>query len=165
MRESTDASARYRDNIWGLRGVASVLEQVWVVVRDKQTRDEDTAHVEDEDTVEDTANGLSDVPSRALRLRSSDRDEFHTLERERCLDEDAQHTEETTKANLIRRDQGRLCKGTWILPISEPKTIAIRSSSEVNDNTGDDKTSDQGDCRLEIRMEGPWARMRVLTYF
>ena len=86
--------------------------------------------------------------------------EFHALKAEGSLYDDRQDGQESVGANVV--DQSSTCDGTGIVPVLESPSCPVRSTTEGNDETGNDKHNNQGDwkkwniisdiCRL-VRME------------
>ena len=74
-------------------------------------------------------------------------DKLHTLEGECSIDQHGQEREEATEANFVCRHEGGLCHYTGVLPVAEANAFVVRSSSKVDNETRDDKTGNQQNCR------------------
>lgn len=104
-------------------------EQVLVVEWNKHAEEESTEDIEEEDTPEDTLDGLWDVLARVLSLTGSTGDRLDTTEGEGSVDEGGEETEEAafvagTKV-LVHR--------TGVLPVSESDAVMGRAATEVDD--------------------------------
>ena len=57
-RKCVDASTADRNDVGRLRGSATTVEQIGIIVRNEHAGDEDTEDVENDDTPENAADGL-----------------------------------------------------------------------------------------------------------
>lgn len=187
VREHPDARALHRDDVRRVCCVACVGEQAGVVIRDKHACDENPedlkserarrsvrahncevycmgTYVEDQNTPEDSADGLGDVATRGLRLGCCDRDEFHSLERECSAHDDGEHAQETVESDVLGLE-AQTRKRTRIFPVlrkkekigwfrnlskyvdeiayCESETLVIGRTAEINDETSDDQHGNQ----------------------
>ena len=83
--------------------------------------------------------------------------EFHALKAESRLHKDGQDGQEPVGSNVV--DQPSTCDGAWIVPVLEPPSLSVRSTTEGNDKTGDDEHNNQGDWKKlqivrDIQTEG-----------
>lgn len=115
-------------------------EKTLVVVRDQDTDGERTEDVEEENTPEDTLDGLGDVATGISGLTSSDGNHLNTAVRESSVDEGGEETKEATSA----AGGDVLGHGTRVLPVVEAKTTLGRTSAKVNAECHDQET-DNGD--------------------
>lgn len=71
-RKHLDPRGDDGDDKWRAGGVSSTVSQSWIVGRDEQPDDGDTANVKQKDTDIYTPDGLREVPSRILGFTGSD---------------------------------------------------------------------------------------------
>lgn len=128
---------------------------------DKETDDDDTADVEEQDTDVDALDGLGQVATRVLRLTSCNlksrvsvkcimdstatitySNNLGTDERERRLRQDREPAKELA---LRAGDAVELDEGTGVLPVAETNAIVVGSAAQVEDDTEDDETGDSND--------------------
>ena len=121
-------------------GTDTTVEKSSLVGRDKDTNGEGTEDVEEQDTPEDTANGLWNVLARVLSLAGSDGNHLNTTVGESGVDEGREKTSEA--ADIANSDV--LLHGTWVLPVAKAKSVVGWSTAEVNDQ-GKEKQTDNGE--------------------
>lgn len=73
-----------------------------------------------------------------LCLTSSNRNHLHTAVSEGSIDQCREETEETAS----RASTDIFLHGTWVLPVTETKTVVGRPSTKINDEREDDQSND-----------------------
>lgn len=141
-------------------GVVVLLrrEQVLVVIWHQHTQEEGAENVEEEDTPEDSLDGLGDVLARVLRLTGSAGDGLDTTEGKGSVDE---RREEAQEASLVAGAEV-LVHGAWVLPVPEADAVAGRTAAEVDDegeqqqaDDGDDLDTGEDELSLAVDRDGP----------
>lgn len=124
----------------GVGGASTTVKKVRSVGGDTDTNGEGAEDVEEEDTPEDTADGLGDVLSWVLGFTGSDGDHLDTSVGESGVDQSREETEEAASvayANI-------LLHGTRVLPVAESKAVMAWCTTEV-DNESKNEQTDNGD--------------------
>ena len=112
-----------------------------VVVWNQDTDGKRAEDVEEQNTPEDTLDGLWNVLARILGFTSSDSNHFDTTVREGSIDQSREPTQETTLSTT--RDV--LVHGTWMLPVMETKSAFARSTAQVDDESKEQESDDGND--------------------
>lgn len=140
-REDRDTSAVDGDNPRRVSGTNTTVEEVASVARDTDTNGQRTENVEEEDTPEDTTNGLGNVLPWVLGLTGSDSNHLDTTVGESGVDKSGEETKEAT--GVASADV--LLHGARVLPVTETETVVRWSSTKVNDESADQKTENGDD--------------------
>ncbi len=143
--QNWDASIPNTNNPWGLRSTGSTrslcTQQALVIGGNKDTNCERAKNVEEQNTPEDSANGLGNILSGILGLTSSNSNKFHTTVRKCGVHEDGEETQEPSSGSsgII------FLHGSWMLPVSEAQTIVLWSTAKIHNEGHDQETNDGND--------------------
>ncbi len=131
--------------------IAAAVEQARVVVGNNETNHEDGENVEEENTPEDTLDGLGNVLAGVLDLTDSDTDDLSSSKGKGRLDENVPEGEETAKstadtASRLASDgvgsPEELSHRSGVFPVAEAKAVTARTSAKVDDERGNDENND-----------------------
>lgn len=122
----------------------TATEEAFVVGWNSHTNGERTENIEEEDTPEDTANRLGDVPSWVLGFSCCDSYHLHTTVAESSVCESG---EEASKAGgIAARIADVATHGSIRLsPVSETKSSLIWSTSKIDDEGENEQADDRHD--------------------
>lgn len=134
--KNLDSGAVDGNNPWRSGSVRFTVEEIVVIVWNENTDSEGTENVEEEDTPEDTTNGLGDVLAWVLGLTSSDGDHLDTTVREGSLDKGGEKTKESTPITSCNVG----LHGTWVLPVTETNAITGWATTKIEDECKEDET-------------------------
>lgn len=117
----------------------------------KQTHDEDTQHIEEEDSIKGLLRRLRDDPARILCLRTGKCNNLDIPVAESCTD---QGRPEGKKLSCVSVDKVAV-ESTWVAPVAKAYSFMIWSATEINDDSCKDETNDQSDfhgCEDDLRL-------------
>lgn len=124
----------------GLSTLGIGVGELGVAGADADTDDKGTENVEEQDTPEDTANGLGDVLAWVGSLSGSNGDHLNTTVRESGVDEGRPETSEATGGTSTD-----VLLHSTLLPVSETATIVVGSATKHDDKTSDEQSEDGDD--------------------
>lgn len=138
--QALDACMSDGNDEWRLRRVGLLKAEIWVRIGHKETDDRDASDIEQQDTNIDTLDCLGNVTAWILRFTTSDGYNFRTNERESSLGHDSPPGKE---AAFATRDPIVLYKRTRMFPVTEADTIVVRTATEIEHDTKNDKAGDR----------------------
>jgi hypothetical protein len=113
-------------------GAVGILQKTRVVVGNNQADNGKGYNVEQRDAPEDLLDGGGQRFSGIGSFRCSKTDQFSSREGKGCVDE---HTTEALEA---------VVKGSWIAPKFSANVAALRTATDVDDNSQDDEPDNGG---------------------
>lgn len=118
----------------------SGIDQVLVIRGDQDANSQGAQNIEEQNTPEDSLDGLGNVSAGIFGLTRGNSDHLHPTIRECGIDESGPETEETTSVTTCNI---RL-HGARISPVVETKARLAWNTAEVDDE-GEDEKADDGD--------------------
>ena len=141
VREHRDGGILHGNNPWrALRTLGVGIGQLGVVAGDGDTNDEGAEDIEEQNTPEDTTNGLGDVLAGVGGLTSSDCDHLDTSVREGGVDKRRPQTSEATSGSCANVFLHRT-----LLPVSESEAVMVGSTTKHDDKTRNEQTEKSDD--------------------
>ena len=139
-REDLDTGVLDGDDERRASSVSSAAEQSRVSVRDDHADDESRANVEQADSVQDSLGGLGDLLGRVGSLGGGQDDSLGTRVRVSGVDESSEEGGESAGSAVDDEVVGGvLGECTGVLPVSETDSVARGGSSEVDNQTENEK--------------------------
>lgn len=142
-----DAGSLDGDDEWGSSSRSTLGSggdgglEIWVVVWQDHSEEEDQDDVEEEDTVEGKANGLWNDLAWILSLTDGDTDQLNTEVGEDGSGQSSPESEEATS----RSGGDVLLERSWVLPVAEALWILVWSTSACKDERNHDKSENDED--------------------
>lgn len=139
--EDRDTSAVNGNDPRGVSCTDTAMEKVTGVRGNANTNCQRAEDVEEENTPEDTTNGLGDVLPGVLSLASCNGNHLNSTVGERSVDKGREKTQEST---------GRTCSnvllhGAGVLPVTKSETIVARRTAEINDESDKKQANNSND--------------------
>jgi hypothetical protein len=146
VREDLDARDGHEDDKRRLGGgtgtLVDGLEQMLIAAGDAHADDGEGEDVEDDDTVEHSADSGAHRLTRFLGLKCDGGQGLHTTERESSL---GKHGPEAEELGLATGEVHELAVERLVALVAESTAVLVRASSEVDDKTEKDEANDGGD--------------------